>query len=322
MTESLGYTPESLEWVKIPGGQFQMGSYDFYPDEAPQHARTVTDFQISTTPITNAQFAAFIEATGYVTIAERALDADEFTYLTPLERAPGSLVFTSTDGPVDLLDWQQWWAWVPGAQWRHPLGPDSDVVGMDSHPVVQVAYADAFAFAEWVGARLPTEAEHEFAAAGGALPAPYAWGSERDPAGVVMANTWHGRFPYLNSGANGWVGTSPVGTFPPNGYGLSDCIGNVWEWTSDYYTASHQSLGSNHEPRDAQSQGCGCGPQNDLRAIESAEPGSVVPRRVLKGGSHLCAPEYCLRYRPSARSPQAQDSSTSHIGFRCVRQAS
>ena len=317
MPEATTNTAGHPEWKTIPAGTFLMGSHDFYPDEAPRHERSVGGFQVAAGPTTNAQFAAFIDATGYVTVAERALDAVDFPHLDEAERAPGSLVFTPTGGPVDLGDWQQWWAWVPGAQWRHPLGPGSDLTGKENHPVVQVSYADALRYAQWAGARLPTEAEHEYAAAGGGTPDPYVWGSQRDPDGAVMANTWHGRFPYLNTGSAGWAGTSPVGTFPANGYGLYDCIGNVWEWTADYYTSSHDATRAG---QGAPVGGCSCGPQQDSRlAVQSAEPGSAAPRRVLKGGSHLCAPEYCLRYRPAARSPQTEDSATSHIGFRCAR---
>lgn len=304
-------------WVRLPGGTFLMGSYDFYPDEAPQFERVVAPFDLMEAPVTNAEYREFVEATGYVTIAERGLDAKSFPNLAHEELAPGSLVFTPTSGPVDLRDWQAWWSWIPGAQWRHPLGPDSDLTGKDRHPVVQVTYQDALAYAGWKGLRLPTEAEHEYAAGGGVLPAPYAWGRERDPGGIAMANTWHGRFPYLNSGARGWVGTSPVGEFPPNGFGLLDIIGNVWEWTSDNYTPSH-ALAAGKQPEamyvqvvDATTGSeCACSPNR-------AE--AQIPRRVLKGGSHLCAPEYCLRYRPAARSAQAEDSATNHIGFRCAR---
>ncbi|KAM9861685.1 Formylglycine-generating enzyme [Leucobacter sp. BZR 635] len=298
MVASRAQESQLLSWVRIPGGRFLMGSFDFYAEEAPQHERSVEPFEMAATPTTNDEFAAFVADTGYVTVAERPLSESDFPHLGAARRAPGSLVFAPTDGPVDLRDWQQWWTWTPGAQWRHPLGPLSDLVGRGSHPVVQVAYADARAYAEWAGARLPTEAEHEFAAAGGAVPGPYVWGRDRDPAGVVMANTWHGRFPYLNAGANGWVGTSPVDSFPANGYGLFDAIGNVWEWTSDLFTPSHAGRGG-----------------------EEVAHGAGTLSRVIKGGSHLCAPEYCLKYRPAARSPQQEDSATSHIGFRCVRPA-
>ncbi|MGL3805677.1 formylglycine-generating enzyme family protein [Paeniglutamicibacter sp. R2-26] len=307
-----GASPEQL-WVRLPGGRFSMGSYDFYPDEAPVHQRTLAPFDMMRGPVTNAQYGVFVGETGYVTLAERGLDEAAFAHLPAEERGPGSLVFVPTGGPVDLRDWRAWWAWVPGAQWRHPLGPDSDLTGKENHPVVQIAHGDALAYARWLGARLPTEAEHEFAAGGGLAPNPYAWGRDRDPAGVAMANTWHGRFPYLNSGAGGWVGTSPVGAFPPNGFGLEDCIGNVWEWTGDHYTESHALAAGVEWSRGVEPGGVHGG----LGAEDNA--GSGVPRRVLKGGSHLSAPEYCLRYRPAARWAQAEDSATNHIGFRCVR---
>lgn len=300
-------------WVRLPGGRFSMGSYDFYPDEAPVHQRTLPAFEMTSGPVTNAQYGHFVDQTGYVTLAERGLDAEAFAHLPASERLPGSLVFAPTGGPVDLRDWRAWWTWVPGAQWRHPLGPDSTLAGKADHPVVQIAHEDALAYARWLDARLPTEAEHEFAAGGGTTPNPYVWGRDRDPAGVAMANTWHGRFPYLNSGARGWVGTSPVGAFPPNGFGLQDCIGNVWEWTGDLYTDSHaQVAGIDQTQGIGVANGPGCGGAD-------SDSGSGIPRRVLKGGSHLCSPEYCLRYRPAARSAQAEDSATSHIGFRCVR---
>lgn len=318
-----------LRWVNVPGGAFVMGSDEYYPDEVPRHRREVASFELTATPVTNAQFAAFVEATGYVTIAERPLDASDYPGVDPANLVPGSLVFTPTSGPVDLGDWRQWWAWAPGASWRHPRGPGSSVVDLEEHPVVHIAYADAQAFAAWVGGRLPTEAELEYAASGGETPAPYAWGSERDPDGALMANTWRGRFPYLNDGANGWRGTSPVGSFPANGYGLYDCIGNVWEWSSSEYTQSHAA--ASREPAEplgaallntaaAGGCGCGCGPSDPPRSEEAVRndgaAAAPIPQRVLKGGSHMCAPEYCLRYRPAARSPQAEDSSTTHIGFR------
>ncbi|CPZ00477.1 serine/threonine-protein kinase pkn1 [Mycobacteroides abscessus] len=206
------------------------------------------------------------------------------------------MTFRTTAGPVDLHDWQQWWDWVPGAYWRQPFGPGSDIDGAAEHPVVQVAYTDAAAYARWAGRRLPTEAEWEYAARGGSDTV-YAWGDEVAPEGRLMANTWQGRFPYRNDGALGWHGTSPVGTFPANGFGLLDMIGNVWEWTSTRF-----------QPGAGTPRSC-CSPS------DNPDP-SVI--QVLKGGSHLCAPEYCHRYRPAARSPQSQDSATTHIGFRCV----
>lgn len=294
------------DMVSLAGGTFAMGSDAFYPEEGPVHETHVGPFWIDRYAVTNRQFAEFVAATGYVTTAERPLDPATFPGADLSSTAPGSLVFTPTAGPVDLRDWRQWWRWVPGATWRHPRGPESDVDGLEDHPVVQVSFLDATAYAEWAGKRLPTEAEWELAARGGLARATYEWGEEPNGAGGrLRANTWQGRFPYLNTGANGWVGTAPVGSFPPNGFGLFDMTGNTWEWTSDYWTDQHPT-----------SRACGCGPSPAREA--SLEPGDVTPRRVLKGGSHLCAPEYCLRYRPAARSPQAEDSATTHIGFRCA----
>lgn len=293
-------------WIELAGGEFWAGSEDFYPDEAPVRSEHVAPFVIAATPITNRQFATFVAATGYLTIAERPLDGPEFEHLAEADRAPGSMVFTPTGSPVNLQDWRQWWRWVPGANWRQPRGPHGPIAEqIPEHPVVQIAYADALAYADWLGARLPTEKELEYAAGGGERPAPYAWGSERDPGGELMANTWRGNFPYRNTGANGWIGTSPVGSFPPNGFGLYDSIGNVWEWTTTPYD------------RVATASTCACSP--DASKSQPAAPGSAPHRRVLKGGSHLCAPEYCLRYRPAARSPQSEDSATTHIGFRVVK---
>ncbi len=288
------------ELVQVPGGSFRMGSTSFYPEEAPIHTATVGAFGIERHPVTNAQFAEFVAATGYVTVAEKPLDPALYPGVAEADLLPGALVFRPTRGPVDLRDWRQWWDWAGGANWRQPFGPGSDISGRDDHPVVQVAYPDAAAYAGWAGRRLPTEAEWEYAARAGST-STYAWGEEPTVGGTLMANTWQGRFPYQNGGANGWVGTSPVGTFPPNGYGLVDMIGNVWEWTTTPYSAHHQ-------PSSEPSNSC-CPPP--------ATPDPTV-NQTLKGGSHLCAPEYCHRYRPAARSPQSQDSSTTHIGFRCV----
>jgi sulfatase modifying factor 1 len=300
----------------IPAGEFLMGSNDFHSDEGPPHRVRVSAFELDERPVTNAAFAEFVAATNYLTVAEQPLDPVEFPGLPPQGLSPGGLVFTPSSGPVDLSDWRQWWRWSPGASWKHPLGPGSSIEGKENHPVVQISVADADAYAQWAGKRLPDEAEWEFAARGG-MPdgLTYAWGNEVRPDGVLMANTWQGRFPYLNTGANGWKGTSPTGTFPRNGYGLFDIIGNVWEWTSTYYSPRHDMGAGSHD----RAQGCTCAPHRDNAGAESAEPGSRIHRRVLKGGSHLCAPEYCLRYRPSARSPQAEDTATSHIGFRCAR---
>lgn len=321
------------DMVFVRGGQFTMGTASFYPEEAPPNERVVGPFALDRTPVTNDDFAAFVAATGYLTIAERALESADYPEFGDDQRAPGSLVFVPTDHPVDLRDWRQWWRWVPGADWRHPRGPESEIVGLGAHPVVQVAYADAVAYAEWAEKRLPTEAEFEFVAQAGRPGARYAWGDERDPDGVFMANTWRGRFPYLNTSEDGWPTTSPVGSFPANPLGFYDLIGNVWEWTSDYYTSSHYAAASEQHAAGAQAADtpsccspsvadrAGSADQAGRVAARSAEAGSTVPRRVLKGGSHLCAPEYCLRYRPAARSPQAEDSATTHIGFRCARSA-
>ncbi|MCV7206298.1 sulfatase-modifying factor 1 [Mycolicibacterium peregrinum] len=288
----------ATELIELPGGTFRMGSTAFYPEEAPVHAVTVGAFAIEQHPVTTAQFGAFVEATGYVTIAERPMDPALYPGVDEADLVPGALVFRPAEGPVDLRDWRQWWDWAPGANWRRPFGPDRDPAAPD-HPVVQVAYPDAAAYAAWAGRRLPTEAEWEYAARGG-VEGIYAWGDEVTPGGALMANTWQGRFPYRNDGALGWRGTSPVGSFPANAFGLADMIGNVWEWTTTRFAGHHRP--------DADTPAC-CPPP--------ADPDPMV-NQVLKGGSHLCAPEYCHRYRPAARSPQSQDSSTTHIGFRCV----
>jgi sulfatase modifying factor 1 len=291
------------ELVELPGGAFRMGSTSFYPEEAPIHTATVAPFAVERHPVTNAQFAEFVAATGYVTVAEQPIDPAQYPGANPDDLVPGALVFRATPGPVDLRDWRQWWHWVPGACWRHPFGPESDVAERADHPVVQVAFPDAAAYAQWAGRRLPTEAEWEYAARGG-VTTKYAWGDEEKPEGQLMANTWQGRFPYRNDGALGWTGTSPVGSFPPNRFGLLDMIGNVWEWTTTEYTSHHRL---DQPPKSCCTP---CGP---------ADP-SV--NHTLKGGSHLCAPEYCHRYRPAARSPQSQDTATTHIGFRCVADVS
>ena len=293
------------ELIDLPGGSFRMGSTSFYPEEAPIHTVTVGSFAVERHPVTNAQFAEFVSATSYVTVAEQPIDPALYPGADAGDLCPGGMVFRPTTGPVDLRDWRQWWDWIPGANWRHPFGPDSpDSTGADraDHPVVQVAYPDAAAYARWAGRRLPTEAEWEYAARGPGVGGTwtYSWGEEAKPDGQLMANTWQGRFPYRNDGALGWVGTSPVGTFPPNGFGLVDMIGNVWEWTATEFSAHHRL--------DQPPKVC-CTPSG---------PADPSINQTLKGGSHLCAPEYCHRYRPAARSPQSQDTATTHIGFRCV----
>lgn len=288
-----------------------MGSNHHYPEERPQHAARVDPFLLTRYLVTNREFSAFISDTGYVTTAEQPLEGPEFASVPPAERAPGSLCFTPTAGPVNLRNWRHWWRWQPGASWRHPQGPDSSIEGLDDHPVVQVSFADASSYATWAGARLPTEAEWEHAAWAGTSGEEFTWGNELSPGGRLMANTWQGKFPYLNTGANGWKGTSPVGTFPANSFGLFDMIGNVWEWTSSRFTPRHDApLPPGVAPAEAGSA-CGCSPQ-----VARANPNIT---RVTKGGSHLCAPEYCQRYRPAARSPQTEDSATSHLGFRIAQ---
>ncbi|MEH3107527.1 MAG: formylglycine-generating enzyme family protein [Sphingomonas fennica] len=301
---------------RIPGGTFAMGSDRFYPEEAPVRRVRVDPFQIDATPVTNRDFARFVAATGHVTLAEIAPNPADYPGMPAEMARAGSLVFTPPAGPVPLDQPMRWWDFTFGADWRHPLGPDSDLDGLDDHPVVHIAYADAAAFARWADKDLPTETEWEFAARGGLDGADYAWGEEFAPEGRILANTWHGPFPHGNTLADGWLRTSPVGAFPANGYGLSDMIGNVWEWTSDFYAAP--------QPHRKRFKGACCVPANPRGAKERdsydpALPGVRIPRRVLKGGSHLCAPSYCRRYRPAARHAQAIDSSTSHIGFRCIR---
>jgi formylglycine-generating enzyme len=304
---------EGMVW--IAGGEFLMGSESFYPEERPvRHAR-VDGFWIDRCQVTNDDFGRFVEATGYVTVAERPLDLRDVPS-APVESYPaGSMVFQQTDGPVDLSDSRNWWVYVPGAHWRTPHGPESSIDGRGSHPVVQIAYEDAEAYARWAGKALPTEAEWEFAARGGLEGKIFTWGDEIEPGGAIMANTWQGEFPWRNSKRDGYERTSPVGSFPANGYGLYDMAGNVWEWTSDWYRASAV---------DGPSQPC-CSPSHARGALEESfdpgEPEIRIPRKVLKGGSHLCAPNYCLRFRPAARMPQMVDTGMSHLGFRCVMRA-
>jgi formylglycine-generating enzyme required for sulfatase activity len=301
------------ELIALPGGSFPMGSTSFYPEEAPVHTATVSAFAVERHPVTNAQFAEFVAETGYATVAERPLDPALYPGVAEADLQPGTLVFRPTDGPVDLRDWRQWWDWAPGAYWRRPFGPTSSidaVADRPDHPVVQVAYSDAAAYARWTGRRLPTEAEWEYAARGGRTTT-YAWGEEVAPCGRLMANTWQGRFPYRNDGALGWAGTSPVGTFPENAFGLVDMIGNVWEWTTTQYATQHRT-----EDKKACCTPSG-GQERSDPGNDHANPDPAISQ-TLKGGSHLCAPEYCQRYRPAARSSQSQDSAATHIGFRCV----
>jgi formylglycine-generating enzyme required for sulfatase activity len=301
--------------VRIPGGTFTMGSEAFYPEEAPLRRVRVDPFWIDETQVTNAQFAEFIETTGYRTFAEIPPDPAQYPGMDPALAAAGSLVFTMTDRPVDLGDPLQWWRWVPGADWRHPCGPDSSIDGLMDHPVVHVVHQDAVAYAQWAGKALPTEAEFEFAARGGLEGKEYAWGDELAPAGVHLANTWQGLFPFANTSEDGWVRTSPVRSFPANPYGAYDLIGNVWEWTEDWW-----SLPATAKTKAKSSCCVANNPRGGFRAksLDPEMPDIRIQRKVLKGGSHLCAPSYCQRYRPAARHPQMSDSSTSHIGFRCI----
>jgi sulfatase modifying factor 1 len=290
----------------IPAGTFAMGADDFYPEERPVHETTVDGFWMDAHAVTVAEFRRFVTETGYTTVAERPLDPQTYPDVSPDLLVPGSLVFRKSRHAVDLRDVSNWWAYTPGASWHAPEGAGSRVAGRHRHPVTHVAYEDAAAYAAWAGKELPTEAQWERAARGGLDGATFAWGDQFAPDGRMMANTWQGEFPWQNLRADGYEGTSPVGAFAPNGFGLYDMTGNVWEWTADFFAA--------HDPgRDAPV--C-CAPQNPRVAVpQTDEP---IPRRVIKGGSHLCAPNYCLRYRPAARQGEAVDTSTSHIGFRCI----
>jgi formylglycine-generating enzyme len=296
--------------LEIPGGTFVMGSDNFYPEERPSHRVTVDGFRMDEHPVTNEEFARFVDTTAYITRAERAPEPDDYPEIDPALLVPGSLVFRRPHRPVDLGDFRAWWSYMPGASWRHPEGAGSHLERREHHPVVHVAYEDAAAYARWAGKDLPTEAEWEFAARGGLERAVYVWGDEFTPDGRWRANTWQGRFPWENTRLDGYEGTSPVEAFPPNGYGLFDMAGNVWEWTGDFFTPDHS---------DDVATPC-CIPRNPrIRSdARSRAAGEHVARRVLKGGSHLCAPDYCLRYRPAARQAQAVDTSACHVGFRCV----
>ncbi|MBB5725621.1 formylglycine-generating enzyme required for sulfatase activity [Sphingomonas endophytica] len=288
--------------VALPGGTFAMGSARFYPEEAPVRHVRVDAFWIDPHPVTNRQFAAFVAATGYRTVAEVAPDPRDYPGMAPDMAQAGSSVFVPPTRLTDPSDHRQWWRFVFGADWRHPTGPDSTIDGLEDHPVVHVAHPDALAYAHWAGKSLPTEAEWEYAARGGLAGADYAWGDELAPDGRILANYWHGAFPLANDTRDGWSRTSPVGSYPANGFGLHDMIGNVWEWTDDWYAVAATPTKS-----------C-CAPANP-RGGTRADSGG---RKVLKGGSHLCADNYCRRYRPAARHAQATDTGTTHIGFRCV----
>jgi formylglycine-generating enzyme required for sulfatase activity len=304
---------DHADMVRIPDGTFRMGSDRHYPEEAPIHSVYVDAFRMDRHPVTNRQFNAFVKATGHITFAEIPPDPAHYPGALPHMLYAGSLVFTKPKHAVDLRNWGDWWTFMQGADWRHPYGPKSSIKGLDDHPVVHVAYSDALAYAEWAGKDLPSEAEWEFAARGGLDGAEFAWGDEFTPGGKHYSNTWQGEFPRQNLRQDGYGRTSPVGAFPPNGYGLYDMIGNVWEWTSDWYSPRHES--------DA-AKSC-CIPENprgghEELSYDSCQPNLKIPRKVLKGGSHLCAPNYCRRYRPAARHPEPVDTSTCHVGFRCI----
>jgi formylglycine-generating enzyme len=297
----------------IPGGTFRMGSDSHYPEEAPVHRVTVDGFWMDKTPVTNAQFRQFVRETGHTSFAEIPPDPRDYPGAKPEMLYAGSLVFVPPRHAVDLRDWSQWWQFMKDANWRRPYGPKSNINALEGHPVVHVSYVDALAYAKWAGKDLPTEAEWEFAARGGLDGSEYAWGDEFAPDGKQMANTWQGEFPHQNQLLDGFERTSPVKSFPANGYGLYDMIGNVWEWTTDWYSSRHEA--------DAP-KAC-CIPENPRGGAREAsydprQPEIRIPRRVVKGGSHLCAPNYCRRYRPAARHAQPVDTSASHIGFRCV----
>ncbi|PSB22827.1 gliding motility-associated lipoprotein GldK [filamentous cyanobacterium CCP2] len=298
--------------VWIPGGTFLMGSDHHYPEEAPAHKVAVDGFWMDKYLVTNAQFQKFVKATGYITFAERPANPDDYPGAKPELLQPSSTVFVKPDRPVSKSNHYNWWSYVPGANWRHPEGKGSSIKGREQHPVVHLAYEDVEAYARWIGKELPTEAEWEFAARGGLEGAAFAWGDELNPKGKQMANTWQGEFPFENLCTDGYDRTSPIGAFPPNGYGLCDMIGNVWEWTTDWYQEHRQIKKSpcctTANPRGGERE----------NSYDPQMPEIKIPRKVTKGGSFLCAPSYCQRYRPAARMAQAIDTSTCHLGFRLI----
>jgi formylglycine-generating enzyme required for sulfatase activity len=300
---------ETMSW--IAGGTFLMGSDGHYPEEAPAHRVTVGGFWIDRYAVTNAEFARFVDATGHVTVAQRPADPDEYPGAKPELLVPSSVVFAKPPHRVDLRDHYNWWVYMAGADWRHPRGPQSSLDGLWQHPVVHVAFEDVQAYAAWAGKAIPTEAEWEFAARGGLDGSEYSWGSELNPGGRYQANTWQGEFPWQNLEEDGYEWTAPVGSFPPNGYGLYDMAGNVWEWTDDWYQDHgkiKKACCTLDNPRGGEA----------AASVDPRMPDIRIPRKVMKGGSYLCAPNYCRRYRPAARMPQGVDTSTCHLGFRCV----
>jgi formylglycine-generating enzyme required for sulfatase activity len=295
--------------VELPGGEFWMGSDNpMMEDARPWHRVRLAPFAIDRAPVTNDQFAAFVRSTRYVTVAERTPRAEDFPGAPPENLVAGSVIFTPPSKPVPLTDHFQWWSYAKGASWRHPTGPDSDLKHRGRHPVVHVAWEDADAYCRWAGGRLPTEAEFEYAARGGLERKRYAWGDEMQPRGRTMANIWQGHFPDENSEADGYRGTSPVGAFPANDYGLYDMAGNVWEWCSDWYRDdAYAALGDR----------VSVDPQGPATSVDPTEPG--VLKRVMRGGSYLCTDQYCSRYEVGSRGKGAVDTGTNHLGFRCVQ---
>lgn len=314
-----GKAPEGMVW--IPGGEFSMGSKDIgkcacegteaMPDARPVHRVYVDGFWMDATDVTNAQFEKFVKATGYVTIAEIAPTKEEYPTAPPENLVAGAVVFTPTSGSVELNNHLQWWSYVHGANWRHPEGPESSIEGKGNYPVVQIAYPDAVAYAKWAGKRLPTEAEWEFAARGGMSGKLYAWGDDFKPNGKWMANTWQGTFPVKDAGEDGFAGIAPVKSFLPNGYGLYDMAGNVWQWISDWYRADYfKQL--------AEAGGVARNPQGPDSSLDPSEP--AEKKRVHKGGSFLCTYQYCTRYMVGTRGKGEVSTGTNHLGFRCVQQ--
>lgn len=301
--------------IWVDGGRFSMGSDQHYPEEAPVRVVEVDGFWIDCTPVTNRDYARFTEETGYVTVAEIAPTAEMYPEADPAMLKAGSSLFIRPMAPVALHDPFQWWSFSFGTSWRHPHGPQSDYRTLLDHPVVHICHEDAEAFASWADKELPSEAEWEFAARGGAEGQAFAWGDELAPHGEMLANYWQGEFPHQNLLTDGYERTSPVRSYPPNAFGLYDMIGNVWEWTNDWY--------EENRPQKDKTEPC-CVMSNPRGGSREAshdpnDPGHAFPRKVLKGGSHLCAENYCQRYRPAARYPQTVDSATSHIGFRCIK---
>jgi sulfatase modifying factor 1 len=300
---------EGMVW--IPGGTFRMGSDHHYPEEAPAHNVTVSGFWMDCHAVTNAAFKRFVKATGYVTLAERPANPENYPGAKPEMLVPSSVMFKKTSGPVDLRNHYNWWVYVPGADWRHPRGPASNIRTLMNHPVVHVAFEDAEAYAKWTGKELPTEAEWEFAARGGLEGAEFVWGDELTPGNKPMANYWQGEFSWQNLLDDGYEWTAPVDAFSPNGYGLHQMAGNVWEWTTDWYQDHgkiKKACCTIDNPRGGKAE----------HSIDPRTPEIKIPRKVMKGGSYLCAPNYCRRYRPAARMAQAVDTSTCHLGFRCI----